>query len=61
MRLKALKEMKTYIPPIYQRIGFREEYKPSPIGKKLTHVPVYAQFIPMRVVLKKFFKIPGIF
>lgn len=57
--LKKFQNLNTYIPPEHYTLGQREDYShngPVPILKM---VPVTAQFVPLRLVLKKNFEIPG--
>lgn len=60
-RLAQFKYYDSYIPPQNYQIGKRIEYKSAPTGTKRKDIPVVAQFIPIRQVLKKFFELPGIF
>uniref|UniRef100_A0ABD2WCL6 Uncharacterized protein n=1 Tax=Trichogramma kaykai TaxID=54128 RepID=A0ABD2WCL6_9HYME len=53
--------LSTYIPPQSFNLGERKEYKNINNVQTLIHVPVNAQFIPLRSVLKLFFEIPEIF
>lgn len=60
-RLAHFQYYDSYIPPQSYQIGHSIEYKSAPTGTKRKDIPVMAQFIPIRVVLKKFFELPSIF
>lgn len=51
----------TFIPPQHYCLGQREEFVHKEQTQILKMVPVSAQYIPIRRVLKKFFEIPNYF
>lgn len=55
------KSLETYVAPISVRIGERSEFRNVNNIQTLVHIPVNAQFIPLRFVLKLFFDLPNIF
>lgn len=60
-RFTQYKKLETFIEPISYNIGERVEYRKVNSIQTLVHVPVNAQFIPLRKVLKQFFELPGIY
>ena len=62
------KKTKTYIPPEQIKLGERVEYdiknknnqQSQPETRPLSHRKCTAEFIPLRLVLRKFFELPGV-
>lgn len=59
--LREFGRHKTYIPPVSFLIGERQEVIPKKGIQVLKMVSVTAEFIPIRLVLQRFFEIPGMF
>lgn len=59
-RFSLLKTLKSYIDPVSYKIGGRVEYRKVNLVETLVYVPVNAQFIPLRIVLNKFFELPTV-
>ena len=60
-RFSLFKTLETYIAPVSYNIGERIEYRKVNSVQTLVHVPVNAQFIPVRNVFKAFFELPNVF
>ena len=59
-RFTEYKKLKTFVYPESYNIGERREFKKKDGKMQLIHVPVNAQFIPIRHVLKLFFELPNV-
>ena len=60
-RFSQFRYYDTFVVPENYKIGERTEYKSNPTGASREDVPVVAQFIPVRRVLKKFFEMPHVY
>lgn len=58
--LKKFEQIGTYIPPQEYLLGERQDFMIKNGVQVAKFIPVHAQFIPIRRVLKKFFEIPGL-
>ena len=55
------KKLKTFVYPESYDIGERREYRKVNNVQTLVHIKVNAQIIPLKLVFKLFFELPGIF
>lgn len=55
--LTQFEEAGTYIPPQTVRIGERQDYRKEDNKQVLVHLPLTIEFIPLRLVLKKFLEL----
>lgn len=60
-RFNHFKEAGTLVMPEPQVIGCMEDVKRTGSIPRNRHITCYAQFVPIRKVLKKFFDMPGVY
>ena len=60
-RFSQFKNYNTFIIPENYKIGQRTEFKSGSTETRRENIPVVAQYIPVRYVLKKFFELPEVY
>lgn len=58
---KEFVKEKMFIMPQAIVVGEQEDYRRKNGVKKIVHIPITAQFIPIKDVLKLFFELPGVY